>query len=213
MRGTADQERARPSWRRRLLIFAKEPRPGWVKSRLGREIGSVAAAAWYRRQALSLARRMAADARWETWIAVSPDAEALSSRFWPRGLRRWPQGRGDLGARMGRAFRAFPPGPLAIIGADAPGVEHAHIAEAFAALGAAEAAIGPARDGGYWLIALRRGRRAAPPGLFDRVRWSTEHALADTLLGLGRERAALITTLADVDHAADLPPKDRARWS
>lgn len=204
--------RPSPIHRPRLLIFAKEPLPGRVKTRLGREIGMVEAANWHRRQAYRLARRLSADPRWESWIAVSPDAAGMASRFWPEGVKRWPQGRGDLGARMGRAFRTFPPGPLTIVGADIPGVAPAHIARAFAALGASEAVVGPARDGGYWLIGLRRGRRAAPPGLFAGVRWSSEHALADTLASLGDARAARLAPLDDVDEARDLPARDRARF-
>ena len=202
-----------PLRRCRLLIFAKEPLPGRVKTRLGGGIGVLEAACWYRRQARSLVRCLGRDPRWETWIAVSPDAAGMASRFWPPDLRRWPQGGGDLGARMLRAFREFPPGPLVIIGADIPGIEPRHIASAFQALGSAEAVFGPADDGGYWLIGLQRGRRAAPPRLFRNVRWSTEHALGDTAANVAADGAALIETLRDVDTAADLPPADRARYS
>ena len=132
-----------PLHRPRLLIFAKEPLPGRVKTRLGRGIGMVEAAGWYRRQASALVRRLSADPRWESWIAVSPDAAGMASRFWPRGVRRWPQGQGDLGARMGRAFREFPPGPLVIIGADIPGVTRRQITSAFNALGSARGGVGP----------------------------------------------------------------------
>ncbi len=164
----------------------------------------VAAAWWFRRQALSLIRRLGCDPRWETWIAVAPDREGMESRVWPAGVRRWPQGRGDLGARMGRVFRCFPPGPVAIVGADVPAIQPRHVAAAFRALGAADAVFGPAEDGGYWLVGLARGRRAAPAGLFRGVRWSTRHALADSRASLGDTRIALLETLRDVDSAEDL---------
>lgn len=199
-------------YRPRLVIFAKEPLPGRVKTRLGRGVGMVEAAGWYRRESLALARRLGRDPRWESWIAVSPDAAGMASRFWPEGLRRWPQGKGDLGARMGRVFRRLPPGPVVIIGADIPGVDPQQIATAFQALGGAEAVFGPAHDGGYWLVGLRRGRRPAPPGLFEGVRWSTEHALGDTVASLGTERHALIERLRDVDTVDDLSAQDRARF-
>jgi len=196
--------RADPPCRRRVLIFLKEPRAGRVKTRLARGIGSVRAAWWQRHQAARLIRRLAADPRWETWLAVTPDAEGLASRVWPAHLPRWPQGGGDLGVRMGRAFRGFPPGPLVIVGADIPDLGPDHVAAAFAALGDHEAAFCPTYDGGYCLIALKRSPRRAPVGLFEGVRWSTEHALSDTLASLGGGKVALLETLRDVDDAVDL---------
>jgi glycosyltransferase A (GT-A) superfamily protein (DUF2064 family) len=164
----------------------------------------VEAAWWFRRQSHALVRRLARDPRWETWLAVSPDREGMESRVWPANLRRWPQGRGDLGDRMARVFRRFPAGAVAIIGADIPDISPKHIAAAFQALGQADAVFGPAADGGYWLIGLSRGCRAAPAGLFRNVRWSSPNALADTVASLGRAQIAYIDTLGDVDTAADL---------
>jgi hypothetical protein len=187
-----------------LVLFLKEPRPGRVKTRLARETGTVAAAWWFRHQALGLVRDLGRDPRWRTVLAVTPDAEGLASRVWPAGLPRWPQGRGDLGARMGRALRAGPPGPVIVVGADIPGLRPAHIARAFRLLGRADAVIGPAGDGGYWLIGLRRGGRAAPAGLFGGVRWSGPHALADTMASLRPLRVARADRLDDVDTAGDL---------
>lgn len=173
----------------------------------------VEAAGWYRRQASRLARRLGGDPRWQTWIAVSPDAAGASSRFWPSHLPRWPQGGGDLGDRMGRAFKAFPPGPLLIVGGDIPGIERRHVAAAFRALGSAEAVFGPAPDGGYWLVGLNRGRRRAPPAFLKQVRWSSPHTLADSVASLGAYSHMLVETLQDVDEVDDLPAQDRARFA
>ncbi|KKM64340.1 hypothetical protein LCGC14_1502350, partial [marine sediment metagenome] len=96
-----------------------------------------------------------------------------------------------------------PPGPRLIIGADIPGIRRRHIAAAFAALGPAQAVIGPASDGGYWLIGLD-GVTPPPPTLFQATRWSTHDALADTLATLRDRRVALTHTLDDVDTATDL---------
>ncbi|XDA98294.1 TIGR04282 family arsenosugar biosynthesis glycosyltransferase [Sulfitobacter sp. LCG007] len=188
--------------RRTLVVMLKEPRPGRVKTRLGRQIGMVDAAWWFRRQTRSLLRRLR-DPRWTLVLAVSPDREGLPSRVWPADLTRLPQGRGDLGARMARMLRSAPPGPVCVIGADIPGIDRSRIAEAFAALGAHDAVFGPAPDGGYWLVGFRRGR-ALPTALFANVRWSSAHALADTLAELGDHSIAFVQTLRDVDDAEDL---------
>jgi rSAM/selenodomain-associated transferase 1 len=191
---------------RTLVIFLKEPRPGRVKTRLGRDISMVGAAWWFRHQSARLIRRLDADRRWRTVLAVTPDREGLASRVWPARLARWPQGPGDLGCRMGRALRAMPPGPVIIIGADIPGVIPAHVAEGFALLGRHDAVLGPAPDGGYWMIGLKRGGRAVPAGLFGGVRWSSAHALADTVASLAPLDVGFAATLRDVDEVADLHP-------
>ena len=187
---------------RTLVIMIKEPRPGRVKTRLGKDIGMVGAAWWFRHQSARLIRRLR-DPRWQIVLAVAPDMAGMTSRVWPGDLPRVPQGRGDLGDRMGRMFRVMPPGPVCIIGADIPGITSAHIARAFAALGDNEAVFGPALDGGYWLVGLQRAG-AVPQGLFQGVRWSTEHALADTMATLPGRRIALVDRLRDIDTVADL---------
>lgn len=190
--------------RRTLVIFLKEPRPGRVKTRLARGIGTIGAAWWFRHQAARLIRRLGRDPRWRTVLAVTPDREGLASRIWPADLPRWPQGPGNLGARMARAFAAMPPGPVLIVGADIPALRAAHVAEGFRLLGRHEAVLGPSEDGGYWMVGLRRGARATPAGLFHGVRWSTRHALADTVRSLAPLDVGFAPTLADVDEAADL---------
>jgi rSAM/selenodomain-associated transferase 1 len=190
--------------RQTLVVMVKEPHPGRVKTRLGRSIGMVAAAWWFRHQVARLLRRVQ-DPRWHLVLAVSPDTKGMSSRVWPAHLPRIAQGRGDLGDRMARIFRRLPPGPVCIIGADVPGIDRPHIARAFAVLGAHDAVIGPAPDGGYWLIGLRRVA-AVPARLFDNVRWSSAQTRADTLANLAGHRVALTDTLHDVDEARDLSP-------
>jgi glycosyltransferase A (GT-A) superfamily protein (DUF2064 family) len=107
---------------------------------------------------------------------------------------------------MGRVLRHLPPGPVVIVGSDIPEIDAAAIRAAFAALRSHDAVFGPAIDGGYWLVGLRRRpppRRHLPGTLFRDVRWSTEHALADTLAGLPKgARIALLHELADVDDVA-----------
>ena len=95
------------------------------------------------------------------------------------------------------------PGPVIVIGADLPGLRPHHVGQALGMLRRHDAVLGPATDGGFWLIGLC-GRRAAPPRLLDGVRWSTEHALADTLARLRHLDVGLAATLRDVDTAGDL---------
>ncbi|WP_170533580.1 TIGR04282 family arsenosugar biosynthesis glycosyltransferase [Ruegeria atlantica] len=189
---------------RTLVIMVKEPHPGRVKTRLGRDIGMVGAAWWFRHQTKSLIRRLR-DPRWQIVLAVSPDREGLNSRIWPVDLLRVPQGNGDLGDRMGRMLRDMPKGPICLIGADIPGITRGHIARAFKALGSAQMVFGPAPDGGYWLVGAQR-YGAMPTNLFRDVRWSTEHALADTLVSIPGTRVAFLDHLRDVDTVVDLKP-------
>lgn len=185
-----------------LVIMVKEPRPGRVKTRLGADIGMTAAVWWVRHQTRRLLRHIQ-DPRWHLLLAVAPDT-ATTSHAWPAHLPRIAQGPGDLGARMARILRALPPGPVCIIGADIPDIRPAHIARAFRTLGNHDASFGPAPDGGYWLIGLKR-TRAIPQGFLQNVRWSSPHALADSRATLPGMRIALTDTLHDVDTAADLP--------
>ncbi len=188
--------------RQTLIIMVKEPRPGQVKTRLGRDIGMVAAAWWYRHQTKALIRRLS-DPRWELVLAVAPDREGLASRIWPPGLSRIAQGPGDLGDRMLRMMMAAPKGPVCLIGSDIPGINRLHIARAFGGLGRNDVVFGPALDGGFWLTGLKRPGRG-PRRLFKAVRWSTEHALADCLANTTNLSVALIDALRDIDTIEDL---------
>lgn len=182
--------------------MVKEPRVGRVKTRLGRDIGMVDAAWWFRHQMPRLVRRVT-DPRWQTVLAVAPK-HAMTSRMFPANLPRWDQGGGDLGARMARLLGRARPGPACLIGADIPDASRDHIAQAFDTLGRHDAVFGPATDGGFWLIGLR-GLRPLSPDPFRGVRWSTEYALADTIDTLPFSRIGYAATLRDVDTAADLP--------
>lgn len=198
-RGSAGVQTAGP--RATLAMMVREPRAGRVKTRLARDVGVVAATHFYRHAAASLATRLGRDRRWRLLLAVTPDIDTRS-RAWPAHLPRAAQRGGDLGARLHRLFRALPPGPVVVIGSDSPAIRPHHIGSAFRALGAHDAAIGPAPDGGYWLIGLKRFPRVER--VFDRVRWSTSAALADTLANLSGKRVAMLDEIADVDDAASL---------
>jgi len=185
---------------------------GRVKRRLARDVGAVAAWRFHWVTADGLLRRLAGSyrpgrtgrlGRWRCWLAVTPDREAAA--VGARAGRAWqvvPQGPGDLGQRMGRVMAALPPGPVVIVGADIPDIAARHVAEAFRRLGDHDWVLGPAEDGGYWLIGARR--RPHPRLPFAGVRWGGPHALSDTRAGLGRASVAELEVLSDVDRGADL---------
>lgn len=182
-----------------VYVFVRRPVLGAVKKRLATGIGGAAAAAFYRRCCAMALRRTGGDRRWRVVLAVTPDSAARARRAWPPAFPRLPQGRGDLGRRMERVLRMDPARPALIVGSDVPGIAARHIAQAVDALRGADFVFGPAPDGGYWLVGRAPGRPVR--GLFDGVRWSGPHALADTLANTGRRRAALAATLEDVDDA------------
>ncbi len=197
--------------RARLLVFAKAPRPGEVKTRLARSMGSGGApeyeraAAVYRRMGRMIVAGVAGAPAGVTVCFDPPGAEPEVRDWLGRVARHCrPQGDGDLGERMSRMFiRAFEDADrVAVIGTDTPAVDAKTIARAIAALDTADVVLGPARDGGYYLMALREPQ----PGLFAGVTWSTGSVLAETA---ARARAAglrvtFLEVETDIDVAADL---------
>ncbi len=190
----------RASFVKHLIIMAKSPQLGRVKRRLGRDIGDVAALRFYRFCLSHAVLRLASDRRWRTVLAIDADRDT-AARIWPsrRQVDRVPQGQGDLGRRMQRLLVNLPPGPAIIVGSDIPAIRAHHIAEAFKLLGGGDAVLGPARDGGYWLVGLKRSPTVLRP--FAGVRWSSPHALADTLKNLAGRRVGFAALLCDVDTA------------
>jgi rSAM/selenodomain-associated transferase 1 len=187
--------------RRIVVVFARAPRIGLAKRRLARDMGAVEAWRFYRACLAHLARSLGRDRRWRLILAVTPDPRRRPR--WARGLTVVGQGTGDLGRRMARALDRLPPGPAVLVGSDIPDIRPAHIAAAFDGLRRADAVLGPARDGGYWLIGRRHGLRPLPRLLG--VRWSTADALEDTRAALGPAvTTALIARLDDIDDGADL---------
>lgn len=190
-----------------LIVFAREPAPGQVKTRLIPALGPEGAARLYR-TLLGVAFEAAAGVpgvRRELWCAGAPPDGGVCSELAGRfrmTLRRQPAG--DLGERMGGALaEALTRSERAVlIGSDCPEYSPAYLASAFAALDGEEVVLGPAADGGYVLIGLRR----MAPELFAGIPWGTDSVLARTraaLRGLGRTWAEL-PTLRDLDRPEDL---------
>ena len=185
--------------RRHLVLFVRAPELGHGKRRLAREIGDVATVRFERLMLALLLRRLAADRRWRLRIAVTPDKARRYARHRRRGVAVTGQGGGDLGVRMRRALAADPPGPVVLVGGDIPALTARHVVAAFRLLGGHDLVFGAAKDGGFWLVGARRTPRLPP--LFDKVRWSSPHALADTLAKLPRRvTVGFVERLEDVDE-------------
>ena len=187
----------------RLVILLKAPRVGFVKTRLAQTIGAVAATAAYSQLAECVCGSLA------DWPAVelrhTPDDAGGELRAWQRpGWILWPQGEGDLGVRLVKTFADHflaGAGKVVIIGADCPDLTPADIAAAISALSAYDVVLGPASDGGYWLIGLRTPQ----PTLFSGIPWGTGRVLAETEIraveaGL---TIARLRVLSDVDNEDD----------
>jgi uncharacterized protein len=185
-----------------LLIFIKNPRLGHVKTRLARTVGDAEALRVYhfllektRAAALrSTARRML------FYSDAVEENDAWASSFFEKKVQHGT----DLGERMDNAFRAaFSAGAekAVIIGSDCPELDEAVLNHAFDALDAADFAIGPVPDGGYYLI----GMKNPEPSLFYGIEWSTETVRARTLekiRALGKT-VVLLPELSDVDTEED----------
>ena len=183
-----------------LVIMAKRPEAGRVKTRLARDIGVTEAMRVYRTVLRQTLQALSKDPRWQTLIAVSPD-ESIYDPVWPRGIDLIGQGKGNLGVRMQRILDVLPPGPVIIVGSDVPSITRSDIASAFQALGFHDAVFGPAPDGGYWLVGAKRMPKVLQ--MFSGVRWSSKNAMSDTLANLNGKRVTTINEIADLDEAGD----------
>lgn len=190
-----------------LLVFSKAPEPGQVKTRLVPALGAGAAAVL----AARLARRAVAEATRAGLSPVilcgTPDIRhpffAMLQR--QHGVALAEQGEGELGVRMHRALAmALRDHDAAIlVGTDIPGLSAADLRQATACLeDGADAVLGPAEDGGYWLIGLRHSH----PALFEHMAWGGDGVLAETqrrMDALGM-RVAFVAERWDVDRPEDL---------
>lgn len=186
-----------------LLIFVKNPLAGKTKTRLAQDVGNEMALAMYgqmmdytRRQALQLSgvnRRL-------LYSEMVPETDMWSTGGFERSVQ---QGE-DLGERMERAFQdAFAAGAerVIIIGSDCPGITSDLLVTAFAALQQTDVVLGPAIDGGYYLLGMRR----LIPELFREMEWSTESVADLTRQRIADQDLSLteLAALSDVDYLED----------
>lgn len=191
-----------------LMLFARAPIAGEVKTRLAAALGPVGAARLYR-AFLEDAARVYAGPGWAPvlYADLDPDAPSLVSLF-GEPWRREAQAPGDLGRRLTEAFRAeFARGASCAlaVGSDHPALARRSLNELLEALSrGSDASLIPARDGGYCAIAL--SRRAEPAAAFDGIPWSSKDTFAETL-GQMKKRGlsvAVLDAAYDVDRPEDL---------
>ena len=191
---------------RALIVFTRHPVPGRAKTRLIPLLGPEGAADLQRRMGAHLmiqARQLAAEIRVDVEVCYQGEGPDPMRNWLGPDLTYTTQTDGDLGRRMeGALNRSFDRGARAtvLVGTDCPGLDAGLIALAFEALSNHDLVLGPARDGGYYLIGL--GRRA--PRLFDDIDWGTKNVLAQTLERARGLRYFLLDELSDVDRPEDV---------
>jgi len=192
----------------KLIVFTRYPKPGTTKTRLAKALGDFEAAAIQKKLTehtiLQVTKLMKL---YPVSVSIYFDGgsrEKIQEWLGPDyGYR--DQGRGDLGQRLANAFaEAFTRKykRIVIIGTDCPYLKAGHMKQAFDSLRQKDLALGPATDGGYYLIGLSREEKS----LFKNISWGTDTVLAKTL-NIAAERGLsidLLETLSDVDRPEDL---------
>ncbi|MCB9853766.1 MAG: TIGR04282 family arsenosugar biosynthesis glycosyltransferase [Phycisphaerales bacterium] len=188
-----------------IIVFAKYPRPGRVKTRLVGKLTERQSAAIHAaclRHTMRVVRQMASADR---WLAASPD-NADFSAYAAGCISVRAQGSGNLGERLARiAGDAFACGyrRVAVVGCDCPTMTPQDLASAFDGLERHDVMIGPALDGGYYLIAMRRFAAA----LFEGIDWGSAEVYAQTV----RQAKNVQLSVGDLRARSDLDRPDDLR--
>jgi rSAM/selenodomain-associated transferase 1 len=190
-----------------LLIFVKNPERGKVKSRLAAVIGADSAVRLYKNLVVQMLSTLNGGT-FPLYVCFSPKNAQKPIKNWLGTTYRYiPQNGKDLGERMRNGFiEAFEMGfkRVVLIGSDIPDLPLEFIEEAFITLNKNDAVIGPAFDGGYYLIGLKD--QTFFPHLFEGIAWGTESVFTETTKKLKRRRRTVYTLphLRDIDRAKDL---------
>lgn len=195
-------------------VFAKAPAPGRVKTRLAADVGDRQAVEIYRAMGRAIVDELRGGPYRLVVYGDPPDEESLDAiRSWlgPDGLEVRPQTDGDLGRRMHAALtEALEEADEALlVGADIPGIDQPTVRRAFAALAEDDVVLGPATDGGYYLVGLSSPCHE----LFREMPWSTSRVLAETMRRAGSAglQVGLLEEKSDVDTVDDLNATDARR--
>ena len=201
------------SYKERLIVFTRYPRPGTTKTRLIPKLGKKGAADLHRKMTentLSQVKRVPKSRDLTVEIRYEDGDERLMKNWLGTGFEYRPQCSGDLGLRMKRSFEeAFMTGAntSVIIGTDIPHITHEIIQKAFDALKQKNIVLGPAKDGGYYLIGLQGySQPPAIPDLFTNINWGAGDVLDKTLRIAKHSELSfkLLEVLEDVDNPEDL---------
>lgn len=196
-----------------LIVFLKYPEEKKVKTRLGKDIGDRRAAELYRETAGFIAGSFSGSENWTTFFFYTPEERKKEILRWlgRRDALFFAQEGESLGQRMSRAFgKCFSLGfrNVVIIGTDCVMITEEDVETAFSLLsgGDFEAVLGPAADGGYYLLGLR-GETAA---VFRDMRWSTSRVFEETVRRMEENglRHAVMRELADIDEEKDISIRD-----
>lgn len=186
-----------------LLIFTRNPELGKVKSRLAQGVGEKNALEIYKRL-LSHTREIASQIDCTRRVGYS--VKVRENDLWDNALfDKFAQEGEDLGERMGNAFKeGFKEGyeQIIIVGSDLFDLKKTHIEEAFTALDTNNTVIGPAKDGGYYLL----GMTQYISSVFNHKQWGTETVFKDTIADLEPFTKHTLEMLNDIDYASDLEP-------
>ena len=189
-----------------LIVFAKNPVPGTVKTRLQRRYSPDQAAAIYRAFILDVIESAGAAPADQRVLAYAPsDAVEAMATLVGDNWRLRPQADADLGARMSQAAAdSFSEGAdrVVILGTDAPSLPDARLTRAFDLLRTTDVVLGPSTDGGYYLVGLSQPF----PEIFDGIDWSTEHVFRQTVdrIRSAGLRLGLLPPWYDVDTPDEL---------
>ncbi|ERN42247.1 hypothetical protein KR51_00011760 [Rubidibacter lacunae KORDI 51-2] len=202
---------AKQAGEEQLIVFTRYPVPGTTKTRLIPSLGADGAAALQRQMSettLDEARRLRRTRSTEIEVLFSGGTRSQLVAWLGPDVEYRAQSDGDLGQRLTAAFAgAFGSGKrrVAAIGIDCPDLSATILREAFAHLERSDLVLGPATDGGYYLI----GMGCFYSELFADIAWSTDVVRAQTLAIAGRLglKSALLPELSDVDR-----PEDLVRW-
>ncbi|MGB2692921.1 MAG: TIGR04282 family arsenosugar biosynthesis glycosyltransferase [Thermodesulfobacteriota bacterium] len=190
-----------------LIIFLKYPESGKVKTRLAKDIGNNEAARIYSLMALNIIESVVAPECYNTIIFYDPPEKEQEIKNWvgKKEIQYAPQAGNTLGDRISNAFKAvFSSGieKAVIIGTDCLDVSSDIINVAIHLLDETEVVLGPAEDGGYYLLGLNKYE----PQVFQDIDWSTEHVLEQTVLKIVENKLTYhkLKTLKDIDTVEDI---------
>lgn len=185
-----------------ICVFCKYPEPGRVKTRLAKDLDPQAAADIYRLLAQSIIEELS-HSELEFTLCYDPAWPLELYRAWLGELPARPQRGLDLGQRLAETLEAFGPGPRLVIGSDCPAAGPEHYRQAYQGLSERPLVVGPSQDGGYYLLGLDG---PTPSLLFERIPWSSERVLEQTLETARQAGLAwqLLEPLADIDTLEDL---------